>query len=412
MAFDRWTGTSAIMNASEGPSENAVGIAAEDKFLIFSFGSGRHLCPHSNHADHLAEMIFKMPAPLDKIVPVFDLRGTEGYYADIDTFIRSVGGDNPCVLLGEAEIEAGWDRMLRRQGIKPMHIRGQSFTAELLDVDYFDCEAEAYREGVLESMEPGEALSLGYDVLTEMGYDLQREHLFDFLTTIHRNSLLVEFVMTFRRDRIEIAPYHAHAVHNVETSRDSILVSRPGVIAHTTRAVFSLQIHQLEQLINNPDTKERHLQTFLEQNPEFLRGLNYQNIYPQIVLERGSDGCLIPDFILEPYDDAFCDILDIKLPSQRLVVGRKDRAMLAMGIHEVAAQLREYAAYFESPKYRQYVQQKYGLRVYRPRLIAVVGRDLKQMGEEQLRRAMTEYHNLQFMTFDELLKHARNRMLV
>ena len=64
--------------------------------------------------------------------------------------------------------------------------------------------------------------------------------------------------------------------------------------------------------------------------------------------------------------------------------------MLAAGLHEVAAQLREYAAYFEQSKYQKFVEEKYGLRVYKPRLIAIVGRDMKQMTDDQFRRAMTE----------------------
>jgi hypothetical protein len=399
-------------------NEKAVPIAVEDKFLVFSFGSGRHLCPHSNHADHLGGMIFNLRAPFEKLVPIFDLRGIEGYYADIDTFIRSVGGDNACVFLGDAEVESGWDDMLRGQGLKPMLMHGKSFSTDCLDLSYFDCEAKQYVDSAIEAeydeyCEKSEvASSLNYDEIKEMAYGWQREDLVDFLTSIHSNSLLVEFAMVYGRDGIEIVPYHANAVHNIETPRESILVSRPGVIAHTTRCVFSSQIQEFEQLINNRDTKERHLQDFLERNSNFLRGLNYQNIYPQLVLQRDNEGPLKPDFILEPYDDAFCDILEMKLPSQRLLVGRKDRRTFAAGVQEVVAQLREYASYFDDPKYQKYVLQKHGLRVYRPRLIALIGRDLKQMNEEQLRRAMTDYQNLQFMTFDELLEHSRNRMLL
>jgi hypothetical protein len=218
--------------------------------------------------------------------------------------------------------------------------------------------------------------------------------------------------MALEGNQLTLTPYHGHAIHNIDNGDKEVLVGRPATIAERTAAVFTTQISEFERLINAPDTQERHLQAFLEQHPNFLRGLNYENIYPQLVLERDGQGSLKPDFILEPYADSFCDILDIKLPSQNLIVGRKDRATLAAGLHEVAAQLREYAAYFEERKYQKFVQDKYGIRLYRPRLIAIVGRDMKQMNDQEFRRAMTMYENLQIMTFDELLRHARRRLLI
>jgi hypothetical protein len=246
----------------------------------------------------------------------------------------------------------------------------------------------------------------------EWGYGFVCEELADFVRSIHQHSLLVEFAMALEGNQLTLTPYHGHAIHNIDNGDKEVLVGRPATIAERTAAVFTTQISEFERLINAPDTQERHLQAFLEQHPNFLRGLNYENIYPQLVLERDGQGSLKPDFILEPYADSFCDILDIKLPSQNLIVGRKDRATLAAGLHEVAAQLREYAAYFEERKYQKFVQDKYGIRLYRPRLIAIVGRDMKQMNDQEFRRAMTMYENLQIMTFDELLRHARRRLLI
>ena len=214
-------------------------------------------------------------------------------------------------------------------------------------------------------------------------------------------------------DIISCVPYHSGAVHEIEmpAGRD-LIVGRPGIIGQITRCVFSDEIRMLEGLLNDQHTKERDLQRFFEQHPSFLRGLNYKNIYPQLVLQRDDGSQLKPDFILEPFEGGWCDILDIKLPKQKIIVGRGDRKALASGIHEVVAQLREYAAYFEERKHRTYVQEKYGLRVYKPRLVALVGRDLAQMSSPQLRRAMTHYENCQILTFDDLITHSKNRLLI
>ncbi len=237
--------------------------------------------------------------------------------------------------------------------------------------------------------------------------------LHSFLRQLHRNSLLVEFVMSTDGESITCTPYHGSAIHEVERPNASdVLVGRPAVVADKTRALFSSEIEQFQNLLNDPGTRERHLQKFLEQHKHFLSGLNYTSIYPQLILQRDDGTQLRPDFFLEPHDDVWCDILDIKLPTQSILVGRRDRATLAAGIHEVAAQLREYAAYFEEEKHRKFVKEKYGLRVYKPRLIAIVGRDIRQMTDPQIRRAMTAYENIEVMTFDDLVRHAKSRLLL
>jgi hypothetical protein len=242
---------------------------------------------------------------------------------------------------------------------------------------------------------------------------LRAAYLVSFLRKIHHHSLLVEFAMVSRGGDVICLPYHGHAVHEVQMPRKAdILVGRPAVLAKTTGALMTAEIRGLSMLVNNTGTREREIQTFLEQHPNFLRGLNYKNIYPQLVLQREGAGSLIPDFILEPFDGAWCDILDVKLPRQKLVIGSNDRATLAAGIHEVVAQLREYSAYFEQEKYRKYVEQRFGLRLYRPRLIALVGRDMNQMETPEFRRAMSAYDNVTILTFDDLIKHSHSRLLI
>lgn len=234
-----------------------------------------------------------------------------------------------------------------------------------------------------------------------------------FINQLHTHSLMVEFAMCLNGDSVTCVPYHSLAAYNVELpNQEQLIIARPGVVAKRTAMIFSEEIEHLSHLLNDQSTKEKDIQKFLEGHPNFLRGLNYKNIYPQLVLERDRQGTLIPDFILEPLDGDWCDILDLKLPKQKIIVGRNDRQTLASGIHEVAAQLREYAAYFEQERYRNFVKQKYGLNVYKPRLIALVGRDLEQMTTDELRRTLTAYPDLTILTFDKLLQHARNHILL
>lgn len=392
--------------------ETTTFIAAEDRFLIFPLGH------YNTRTSPTANILIDFHAMLERAVantgvtPVFDLRGLECYYNDIDTFIKSLGGSVPHVLLGDQQIAAGWSEELQDRGLITIPTRGTAISGHALSLHDYVLTGDngSYNDVAAEVLPNDEYLKLRDP--DEWGYDFVCNELADFVRSIHQHSLLVEFAMVLEGDQLTLSPYHGHAIHSIENGNKEVLVGRPAAIAKKTAAVFTTEISEFERLINSPDTHERHLQAFLEQHPNFLRGLNYENIYPQLVLERDGQGPLKPDFILEPYADSFCDILDIKLPSQNLIVGKKDRATLAAGLHEVAAQLREYAAYFEERKYQKFVQDTYGIRLYRPRLIAVVGRDMKQMNDQQFRRAMTMYENLQIMTFDELLRHARRRLLI
>ena len=234
-----------------------------------------------------------------------------------------------------------------------------------------------------------------------------------FAHGLHQHSMLVEFTMQVEPDGIAVVPYHAHASYDVEHPRkDDILVGRPSVLASRTRAAFSRDIKAFESLLSSRGVKEQTIQRFLEEHPQFLQGLNYTSIHPQVVLERNDGTSLRPDFLLEPRAGDWCDILDLKLPTKSIFVGRRDRITLACAMQEVASQLREYASYFEDPRYRKMLFDRYGLRAYKPKLIAVVGRDSDQNWSEQHRRATTCYADLQIMTFDHLLDMSKQRILI
>jgi hypothetical protein len=205
-------------------------------------------------------------------------------------------------------------------------------------------------------------------------------------------------------------PYHGHAVYPVET-RSGLLLGRPLVLARKTGALFSSEIEQFSTLLSSRP-REIDIQRFLETNPRFLRSLGYQHIYPQVILTRDDGTALRPDFILQPFGEEWCDILDIKLPSGSMVVGRRDRRTLAAGIHELAAQLREYAAHFDNPKYAKRIEEKYGFKCYRPKLIGVVGRTPEDTDDKQIRRLLTSYRDIDFISFDRLIHIAKSRLLI
>jgi Domain of unknown function (DUF4263) len=240
---------------------------------------------------------------------------------------------------------------------------------------------------------------------------LQRRYLRQFIDTNARRSLLSHFTLTSVGETVHVRPYHAAALNTIEV-RNETLIGRPGVFARRTRELLEPELSEFEELIRGSRTKERDIQRFLELHPAIFQRMGYQHVYSQVILEREDGTSLRPDFILEPLGRPWCDILDLKLPASSIVVGRRDRKTLASAVHELIAQLREYAAYFEDERLSKRVEEAYGIRCYRPRLIGVIGRDPNLADERQKRRMMTAYQDVSVVTFDELARIAKSRLLI
>lgn len=239
----------------------------------------------------------------------------------------------------------------------------------------------------------------------------RRRYLGKLFEKIGRNSLLTEFAIQAAGDEVAVVPYHSHALHSIEAN-DQLLLGRPGVIAAKTGALFGDELEQMESLLSDPRVKESSMQSYLERHPAIFNAIGYAHVYPQVVLQREDGTSLRPDFILEPVGQDWCDILDIKIPRMKTVIGKRDRKTLSAYIHELTAQLREYAAYFEDERLSKRVEELYGIKCYRPRLIGVIGRDPSLEDERQLRRLMTAYSDISVITFDQLLRIARSRLLI
>ena len=180
-----------------------------------------------------------------------------------------------------------------------------------------------------------------------------------------------------------------------------------------TRSIRSYQrqalIDELETLINSTKLSESRLQDFFESNPEFLCGDIYESAHPHIMLQR-PEGPLIPDFALKPCNEAaLCDLLELKLPNAKLIVGPGNRRRLSQAVMDACAQLREYRSYFDLPSNRRSIEEVYGLRFFQPRMIVIIGRRNDYPANE-LRKAEGDIPNLTINTYDDLLARARNRI--
>ncbi|HVD41459.1 MAG TPA: Shedu anti-phage system protein SduA domain-containing protein [Solirubrobacterales bacterium] len=240
----------------------------------------------------------------------------------------------------------------------------------------------------------------------------EREQLLStFLEGIASHSLLSEVALTMKGDWIQVVPMHAGALYELDTGSESLLVrpARSGQGAHWQR--FASAISELEYLINEPDVDESAIEELLTRNPLFLRGLNYTQAYHQVVLPLGDGRHYKPDIIAEPADSDWWDIIDIKLPKEKIFVGRPGRIGISGAIREAASQLREYARWFDGGSVAKRVEERYKIRCHEPKQVVIIGRDPREFSEEQRRAARSAHPNLEIVTYDGLLKAAKNQLL-
>ena len=120
---------------------------------------------------------------------------------------------------------------------------------------------------------------------------------------------------------------------------------------------------------------------------------------------------MIPDFLLQPFGKRFCDVMDLKLPTTRLVVGKRNRERFSAVIAEASAQLRRYRDYFEDPHRRDSVLEEYGITAYRPRLAVVVGKKVEIDDEILYKQMQDGISGIELITYEDLLTRAKKFLL-
>jgi|LGOV01.1.fsa_nt_gb hypothetical protein len=188
-----------------------------------------------------------------------------------------------------------------------------------------------------------------------------------------------------------------------EIIRTLINKERKGIVPQEPLAYLANKIKLFETMIKSPGIAEKKLQKYFEANPEFLHfGCFYKNIYPQILL-KGTKGDLKPDFFLERVADGYSDILDIKLPDKKLIVGKPTRIKYSSHVESSIAQVDEYREFFDNPKNSERIEQKYGIKVYKPKIFVLIGIDEYPQGRIKINSRYSS--KIEIITYDHILKY-------
>jgi hypothetical protein len=169
-------------------------------------------------------------------------------------------------------------------------------------------------------------------------------------------------------------------------------------------------INELEDMLNNPNTKEGDLQDFFERYPSFIINDEHKHAHPKVVLENSQNESLIPDFILEPFSQtSMCDILDIKSPNLKVWILKKNRHRFSSAVLEACAQLRQYSNYFEEEENRLNILNRYGLLAYKPKLFVIIGRkgEIDLIIKKQIELTIPD---VTIQTYDDIISKMKRKI--
>jgi hypothetical protein len=231
------------------------------------------------------------------------------------------------------------------------------------------------------------------------------------LALARQAALDVDLNIVMRGGRLVVFPSSQVAgvrLGRLETERLAALEAH---VSNRMRMVEHSAIREFESLINKARVREAELQEFLEAYPEVLGGTSPIQVHAHPIFLAGEDH-LIPDFVLERTGGQ-PTILDLKRPSDPVLVGRGNRRRLASEIHRGLAQLHDYAGAVANPEERMRLQAELGFDLIHPELCLVIGRTHSERDREDLRRISHRdlRRPVQVLTYDDLLEEAKSRAL-
>jgi hypothetical protein len=177
------------------------------------------------------------------------------------------------------------------------------------------------------------------------------------------------------------------------------------ITIHRDNFGIQVEVEEFEALINRPDVSEGELQEFFEKHPYFLSELHTPMAHVRLPATDGS--ILIPDFILKPIAaqkrDSKWEILDLKLPQERLLAGKGSRRRLSASVMKAISQLRDYHQNIQHPDHEQTVEALLGHRLKYPSLGVLIGR-LANTDPAALEQAQQYERGVRIVTYDEILQ--------
>ena len=106
------------------------------------------------------------------------------------------------------------------------------------------------------------------------------------------------------------------------------------------------------------------------------------------------------------------DIAELKSPRLAPRAGGGLAGRASAEITKAVRQLFRYRAFFREPQNRSWFEKSYGLKIYEPRLILIIGRSTVFERPEDRKDILLLPSEVSVYTYDDLLTLARERMFI
>lgn len=224
-----------------------------------------------------------------------------------------------------------------------------------------------------------------------------------------RDGLWIKGRNDFEEYSVTKAQTHAKTAIDVALARFIHPDFKVGMLDQNiqTKEKWNRKIFGFQKLIAQSDIHEPDLQKFFEENPDFLYlGTRYRRIISHPIMSRKGKSDLIPDFLLERVNDGYCDILDIKLPDKKIVVGSEDRRRFSSNVDDAIAQVSEYREYLNESHNRQEIENKYNTKILKPNVLVLIG-DSSNIEIEELIRIKDRRRDGEVISYTDIIRQMK-----
>jgi len=246
----------------------------------------------------------------------------------------------------------------------------------------------------------------------------------DFAIGTYRHDVMIELdraglAITYDNNRFEIVegymtrPFALVQTKLVDSTFDEAgQLCRRMVLSAERASTGAIAVEELEEMLNDPRSTETAMHSFFERHPEFLADQNYSWHWSELTLRNDTTSNEIrPDFLFRPLIAHIpwdWNILDLKSPHVKLTSYGRFHRDWSSHVHHVVRQLRNYRNFFRDERNRQFLSERFGGVVPRPRLTAVIGKDYGEI--QSVADLVEDLVDVRIRTYDELLTFQREQI--
>ena len=169
---------------------------------------------------------------------------------------------------------------------------------------------------------------------------------------------------------------------------------------------MDIAVERLENILSGDYINEVSIQKFLRENI-WMFGNDYVFVVEENKINANNILDLIPQNI-----ESYIDIIEVKLPNEKLFAfdSSHHNYYPTSNLTRAISQTQNYVFELENKVNDEKYQQKNNCKIIRPRGIILYGSDIELNDDEKkyLRILNASYHNLQIVTYQQLLEKAKN----